>query len=150
MALPRVIDRPGAMGHSSGMSRYAFIFLVLVACGCASPQPNLTLAHNVEVPKMYRAGNFSEEHPSYDEGNSSIERYVNAYERGFETAVQEYAKDINFNDPNPFIMNGWVEETDGGPAGYGEARERIEDFIRVYGKQRVSEYLQQFRLPKEK
>jgi hypothetical protein len=84
------------------------------------------------------------------EGNSTIERYCNAYERGFRIAVQQYAKDINFDDPNPFIMSGWVEETDGGPAGYGAATERIEELIRVFGKKRVSEYLQQFREAEEK
>jgi len=84
------------------------------------------------------------------EGNSTVERYVNAYERGFQIAVQRYAKDINFDDPNPFIMSGWVEETDGGPAGYCAGTERIEELIRVFGKKRVSEYLQPFREAEEK
>jgi hypothetical protein len=33
---------------------------------------------------MFRGGNFSEAHPGFSEGNSTIERYVNAYERGFQ------------------------------------------------------------------
>jgi hypothetical protein len=132
------------------MLRFSLIILILASGGCASPHPTLTLSHNVDVPKKYRAGNFSEEHPGFSEGNSTIERYVNAYERGFQIAVQEYAKDINFHDPNPFIMSGWVEETEGGPAGYAAATQAIEKLIRTYGKHKVSMYLQQFREPDEK
>jgi hypothetical protein len=131
------------------MLRYAFIFLVLAVCGCASTQQNLTLAHNIDVPKNYRAGNFSEEHPGYSEGNSTIERYVNAYERGWRYAVQRYANDINFEDPSPVSGIGWMEEVEGFSDGYYAAYKRIDQLIRVYGNRRISEYLQQFRLPDE-
>ena len=132
------------------MLRYALIVLVFAVCGCASTRPQLTLAHNVDVPKDFRAGNFSEEHPGYDEFNCTIERYVDAYERGWLITVQRYAKDINFDDPSPLVMSGWGEEAAGGGAGYVAARDRIEELIRLYGKQKVSEYLQQFKLPDEK
>jgi hypothetical protein len=137
--------------RSNSMLRYALIFWALAVGGCANTPPTpLTLSHDVDVPRKYRAGNFSEEHPGYDEGNSSVERYVNAYEQGFQAAVQEHVKNINFQrTTNFFIMSGWVEETDGGPAGYGAATDRIEELIRVYGKQKVSAYLQQFKEPED-
>jgi hypothetical protein len=132
------------------MSRFVFIVLALVACGCASTRPPLTLAHNVEVPKEFRAGSFSKDHPFYMEGNSTVERYVMAYEHGWAECVQRFAKNINFDDPSPYIFGGWVEEQAGGGAGYSAAWDRIHDLIRIYGKQKVSDYLQQFKLPDEK
>jgi hypothetical protein len=44
---------------------------------------------------------------------------------------------------------GWPEEATGGDEGYVAARDRIEELIRACGKVRVSEYLQQFKLPDE-
>jgi hypothetical protein len=132
------------------MLRYLVIFLVFTACGCTSTQQKLTLAHHIDVPMAYRSGNFSPEHPSYMAGNSTIERYVNAYERGWLIAVQRYAKNIDFDDPSPLQMNGWQEEVVGAEAGYQEARDRIESLIHRYGKQKVSELLNEWELPEEK
>ena len=112
--------------------------------GCATHQ-TLTLAHNVNVPKEFRSGNFSDEHPGYDEFNSTIERYVDAYERGWACCVARYASNINLEDPSLPGGSGWPEEAYGYSAGYGEARERIESLISMYGKKKVSAYLQQFR-----
>ena len=132
------------------MLRYVSILVVVAACGCAGPRAGLSLAHNIDVPKEFRAGNFSQEHPGFSEGNSTIERYVNAYERGWCIAVDNYAKDIDFSDPSALVMSGWGEEAAGGADGYTAARDRIEELIRVYGKQKVSSYLQQFRIPDDK
>jgi hypothetical protein len=129
---------------------FALIILVLAVCGCASSRQQLTLAHDVEVPKDFRAGSFSKDHPFYMEGDSTVERYVMAYEHGWAECVQRFAKNINFDDPSPFIFGGWVEEQAGGSDGYWAARDRIEQLIRIYGEQKVSDYLQQFKLPEEK
>jgi hypothetical protein len=107
----------------------------------------LTLAHNIDVPKEYRAGNFSQEHPGYFAANSTIERYVDAYERGWLIAVQRYAKNINFDDPSPLQMNGWPEEVVGAEAGYAASRDRIESLIQIHGEQKVSELLNEYHLP---
>ncbi len=112
--------------------------------GCATHQA-LTLAHEVNVPKEYRSGNFSDEHPGWDEGNSTIERYVNAYERGWSYAVQRFTRNIDLDDPSTLPGSGWIEEVDGYSAGYADGRDRIEMLIHTYGKQKVSTYLQQFR-----
>ena len=64
--------------------------------------------------------------------------------------MQRYVEDIDFDDPSPLAMSGWPEEAYGGGVGYVAARDRIEQLIRAYGKAKVSEYLQQFRLPDEK
>jgi hypothetical protein len=48
------------------------------------------------------------------------------------------------------MMSGWPEESYGGEAGYADGRDRIRELIRIYGKQKVSQYLQQFKLPEEK
>lgn len=124
-----------------GFAVLAFLFF---NCGCATHQA-LTLAHDVNVPKEFRSGSFSDEHPDYWEGNSAVERYVDAYERGWLIAVKRYADDINFDDPSPLVMSGWVEEAAGGGAGYGAGCERITRLIEIYGKQKVSAYLEQFR-----
>jgi hypothetical protein len=113
-------------------------------------RPQLNLAHNVEVPKEFRSGIFSKEHYFYSEGNSTVERYVAGYEYGWAECVQRFAKNIDFDDPSPFIFGGWVEEQAGGSDGYWAARDRIEQLIRIYGEQKVSDYLQQFKLPEEK
>lgn len=123
---------------------------ILVALGCASTRPQLTLAHDIDVPTEYRSGNFSGEHPGYMSGNSTIERYVNAYERGWLIAVQRYAKDIDYEDDSPFHMNGWIEEVVGGQTGYADAKDRIMQLIYHFGKARVSELLNQLALPEEK
>lgn len=121
-----------------------FFAAALLMAGCATHQ-TLTLSHTVNVPKEFRAGNFSQEHPGYSEGNCAVERYVNAYERGWITAVERYANDINLDDPSTLPWSGWVEETEGGSTGYADARDRIQMLIQVYGKEKVSSYLQQFR-----
>ncbi len=123
---------------------------ILVALGCASTRPQLTLAHDIDVPTEYRSGNFSEAHPGYMSGNSAIERYVNAYERGWLIAVQRYAKDIDYEDASPFHMNGWIEEVVGGQTGYADAKYRIIQLIQHFGKARVSELLNKWALPEEK
>ena len=118
--------------------------IALCAQSCATHPSELTLAHEVKVPKAFRAGNFSRDHPGYSEGNSTIERYVNAYERGWALAVERFANNIDFDDPSPFVMSGWVEETDGGDTGYADGCSRIRSLIDSFGKQKVSTYLQQF------
>ncbi|SRR6266498_5115610 len=132
------------------MTRCLLTILALVACGCASTREKLTLVHDVEVPREYRSGNFSKDHPGYMAGNSAIERYVDAYERGWLIAVQRYAKNIEFDDPSPLQMNGWQEEVVGAESGYTDGRDRIESLIRSYGKQKVSDLLNQYALPEEK
>ena len=122
----------------------ALFIALLCFQGCATRQ-ELTLSHEVNVPREFRLGNFSEEHPGYEANNSAVERYVWGYERGWALAAARYANDINFDDPSPAIIGGWVEEQAGGAAGYTDARDRIELLIRLYGKQKVSSYLQEFR-----
>lgn len=96
------------------------------------------------MPKEYRSGNFSEEHPGFSEGNSTIERYANAYERGWLIAVENYAENIDFDDPSPLVMSGWPEEALGGGVGYADGRDRIEKLIRKFGKEKVSTCLRQY------
>jgi hypothetical protein len=129
------------------MKSARFIPFIVALClsGCAT-QPGLTLEHNVNVPKEFRSGNFSDEHPGYDEGNSAIERYANAYERGWAYCAARYANNIDLEDPSLPPGSGWVEEAYGFSAGYGDARDRIELLIRTYGKKKVSAYLQPFRV----
>ena len=118
--LSSILSVPGpaslsfGVGRTSKMLRCVFIGWALALCGCTELQPALNLAHDVDVPQHYRAGNFSEEHPGFFEGNSTVERYVSAYERGWWIAVQNYANDINFCDPSALAMNGWPEEALGG------------------------------------
>ncbi|HEU6447185.1 MAG TPA: hypothetical protein VFV23_01950 [Verrucomicrobiae bacterium] len=138
------------------MKCFSLLLLPVIAidglfCGCATHQA-LTLSHNVNVPKEFRAGNFSEEHPGFIEGNSTVERYVNAYERGWVLAVERFADNIDFDDPSPFVMSGWPEESFGGDSGYSDGCARIRSLIEIYGEQKVSDYLQQFRpeLPEDK
>lgn len=83
-------------------------------------------------------------------GNSTIERYVNAYERGWLIAIQRYARDINYEDTFPFHMNGWIEEVVGGQTGYADAKERIMHLLQHFGKDAVSDLLNEFVLPEEK
>jgi hypothetical protein len=59
-------------------------------------------------------------------------------------------EDIEFDDPSPLVMSGWPEEAAGGADGYYYARERMERLIRSFGKQRVSEYIHQFKLAGQK
>lgn len=125
------------------MLRIAFIVLVLAACGCASTRPALSLAHNIQIPKEFSAGSEDPGFPDF----GVAERFASAYDRGWWIMVQNYARDINFDDPSPLVMSGWVEEAAGGDWGYVAARDRIEELIRVYGKARVAEYLKQFKLP---
>jgi hypothetical protein len=132
------------------MLRFAVIVLTFVACGCVSTREKLTLSHEVEVPSEYRSGNFFNDHPGYMVGNSTIERYVDAYERGWSIAVQRYAKNIEFDDPSPLGMSGWMEEVVGGDSGYSDGREWIQVLIRSYGKQKVSDLLNQYALPEDK
>jgi len=119
--------------------------VLLSAARCQPVKPALSLAHDIDVPKKYRAGRFSAEHPRPGDGESAIERYVNAYERGWMTAVGNYMNDINHGKPLWFPVSGWPEEVAGGTDGYAAATERIDKLIRTYGKQQVSDYLQQFR-----
>jgi hypothetical protein len=102
----------------------------------------LTLAHTIDVPAHWRGG--SEQPWQPDVG--PIHRYIDAYDRGWWTGVERYMKNMDFDDPSPLVMSGWPEEAAGGADGYYHARERVEQLIRVFGKRRVFEYLQQFKL----
>ncbi len=128
------------------MLHLALIVLFFGACGCASRRPSLSLAHNIQIPKECSAGSEDAAFPDF----GVAERYVSAYDRGWWIGVQRYVEDIDFDDPSPLAMSGWPEEAYGGGVGYVAARDRIEQLIRAYGKAKVSEYLQQFRLPDEK
>ncbi len=119
--------------------------IALCVQSCATHSSELTLAHDVNVPKEFRAGNFSVEHPGFIEGNSTVERYVNAYERGWALAVERFANNIDFDDPSPFVMSGWAEESNGGDAGFSDGCTRVRFLIDSFGKQKVSGCLQQFR-----
>jgi len=105
-----------------------------------------TLAHEIEVPKQWRTGSESPHHPDF----GVIQRYVRAYDRGWWIAVERYMEDIEFDDPSPLVMSGWPEEAAGGADGYYYARERMEQLIRSFGEQRVSEYIHQFKLAGQK
>jgi hypothetical protein len=104
------------------------------------------LAHSIDVPEQWRGGSDQPWQPDI----GPIHRYVAAYDRGWWTAVKRYMETIDFDDPSPLVMSGWSEEAAGGADGYYYARERIEQLIRAFGKQKVAEYLQQFRLADEK
>ena len=95
----------------------------------------------IHVPKEWRAG---KEGPG--PGESSIGFYVGGYDIGWWEAVERYRKDIDVDDPSLLCVGGWPEEQAGGCAGYSDARRRIEQLIRTFGKQKVSEYLQQFKV----
>ncbi len=134
------------------MLRNAFIILVLALCGCASTRPELSLAyplaHDVDVPKQYRSGNFSKEHPYYMAGDSAIERYVSAYERGWWSCVRKYAHDIKHRDQAADSAGlGWPEEADGWTDGFLAASDRIQSLISRFGEEKVTEYLVQFDAP---
>src|SRR3954453_21966822 len=100
----------------------------------------------IAIPKRWSAGSND---PAFSDFGVA-ERYVSAYDRGWWIAVQERANNIDFQDTCQFVMNGWAEESYGGSEGYWGACDKIDKLVRVYGKQRVSEYLQQFKLPDEK
>ncbi|HTD67456.1 MAG TPA: hypothetical protein VK846_13090 [Candidatus Limnocylindria bacterium] len=127
------------------MRHITFILLALALNGCVRTRPELTLAHHIRLPKEWSAGSNDPVFPDL----GMAERYVSAYDRGWWIAVQNYAKDIDFNDPSALMMNGWAEEAYGGAVGYSEGRDRVERLIRAFGRQKVSEYLQQFKLPDE-
>jgi hypothetical protein len=112
------------------------------------PSVQLTLAHVINVPKEWRVG---ADDPGFPDV-SPIARYVAGYDIGWWLAVERYRKNIDFDDPSPVIVGGWVDEQAGGGAGYSDARDRIEQLIHTFGKQKVSEYLQQFQreFPDEK
>jgi hypothetical protein len=121
-----------------------FFVTAMFLQGCAT-RDDLTLQHDVNVPKEFRSGNYSDEHSGYDQGNSTVERYVDAYERGWTYCVERFADNINLDDPSLPPGSGWPEEAYGFSAGYADARDRIESLIRIHGKMKVSAYLQQFR-----
>jgi hypothetical protein len=95
------------------MLHVVFILLVFAVCGCAGTRPDLTLAHDIQIPKEWRAGGGNAAFPDF----GSAERYVGAYDRGWWIMVQNYAKDINFDDPSPLVMSGWPEEAAGADDG---------------------------------
>jgi len=143
--------RSGARTGDKGPMRTgqcAWVVLVLLLAGCASHRPELSLAHDVGVPQAHRRGNFSPEHPGYMAGNSAIERYVNAYERGWWACVRKYGHDIRYQlQPADAAGLGWPEEADGWSDGFTAASNRIQNLIANFGEQRVTTYLAQFVFP---
>jgi hypothetical protein len=68
-------------------------------------------------------------------------------------AVERHVKNIDYQDTfesGVVTGIGWIEEVQGFNAGYDAGTERIKQLVHIYGKQKVSEYLQQFKLPQEK
>ena len=126
------------------MWRYSLVIIVVTVCGCLNTKQRLTLAHDVDVPKAFRSGSFSKDHPFYfqDGSDCTIARYVLSYEYGWIAAVECFSTNINFDaELNPLRMNGWEEEAVGAANGFDDASRRIESLIRAYGKQKVSEFL---------
>lgn len=125
------------------MSRILLLSVVLVASGCASRhQQRLSLAHQISVPHEWSSGKGIPGPP----GNSDIERYIDAYERGWWAVIREYAKDIDYDPPcDIWTSSGWPAATCGWERGTGDAIIRIEQLIGALGKQKGSEYLSQFK-----
>jgi hypothetical protein len=124
------------------MFRFVSIILLLTGCGCAHTSPQLTLAHNILVPKEWRGGASD---PVFRDA-SDIYRYTSAYERGWWWCVVKHARDIDFRPTcSDEFISGWAAETYGWPAGVDDAQARIEQLIQAYGKQRVSGLLSDFK-----
>jgi len=124
------------------MSRFVSIIFLLVACGCAHAPRELTLAHDIHVPKEWRGGSDG----PYFQDSSDIARYTSAYERGWWWCVFRYARDIDCAPAcSDHFISGWAAATYGWPAGVADARDRIEQLVRAHGKQRVSQFLSEFR-----
>ena len=122
--------------------RFASAWVLLAACGCVHTPPQLTLAHEIRVPKEWRGGGSD----PFFQHLSDISRYISAYERGWRWCVVHYANDIEFRPAcGDSFISGWAAATYGWPAGLEDARTHIEQLIRAYGKQRVSEYLSAFK-----
>ena len=126
------------------MLRWTCLLLLGAWCGCASAHKQMTLSHAINVPSCWRAGSDDPAFPNV----SVAARYVSAYDRGWWRCVQKYVRDIGFQyEPTDLGCSGWPEETDGWSDGFLAASGRIESLIARFGKERVSEYLAQFRIP---
>src|SRR6266481_4250203 len=126
------------------MFRFASTILLLTVCGCAHTPPQLTLAHDIRVPKEWRAG--ATLPVFFIGGTSEIERYISSYDRGWWWCVIHHARDIQFQpECSAYFISGWASETYGWPAGVCDAQARIEQLVRAYGEQRVSDLLSEFK-----
>ncbi len=124
------------------MLRFASTILALTICGCAHVPLELTLAHDVRVPKEWRGGASD---PVFTD-SSNIYRYASAYERGWWWCVVSHAKNIEFRPScSDGFISGWPAETYGWPAGVDDAQTRIEQLVRAYGKRRISALLSDFK-----
>ena len=115
--------------------------IVALIGGCASKPPTLSLAHQVDVPPSWRSGRDT---PG-SWGESDIERYVDAFERGWWSCIELYARNIDFDSKEISFGSGWPSECEGWQAGVWDAAARIRQLVGTFGRERISEYLIQFR-----
>ncbi|MEO8427280.1 MAG: hypothetical protein ABI651_09240 [Verrucomicrobiota bacterium] len=128
------------------MWRIVLLSVVLMSGGCAFRPPHerqLSLGHQVSVPPMWTSGRATPGPP----GDNDLQRYVDAYERGWWTVVQEYVKSIDYYRPPLDLRtsSGWPAATYGWERGVGDASIRIKRLIDAFGKQKVSAYLSEFK-----
>jgi hypothetical protein len=124
------------------MLRFICVISFFAVSGCAHAPRQLTLDHEIQVPKQWRGGASD---PDFQD-SSDIARYTSAYERGWWLCVVRYARDIDCPpDCSDSFIGGWPAETCGWSAGVADARARVEQLIRVHGKEPVSKFLSEFK-----
>ncbi len=129
------VGSPAQVTRNVMLRKIIQICAVFLIAGCTS-KPELNLCHKIHVPKEYRYGKGS------PYGFSSYERYLNSYERTFWSCVENRAKDIDYKYTLGDIAGcGWPCAVDGYYDGYIHAEKMINQFVKIYGKEKTQEYL---------
>ncbi len=128
----RVRQRPAPAGDQLSLllTTLAY-FLLLSVAGCSTVA--LSLEHKIEVPAAYSS-------PAPTEaGVSPMQRYVDAYERGWWNCVAARIKALD--DPCRNVAVGWPSEVFGYADGSMAADERVKQLLKSFGKDKTHSYL---------
>ena len=114
------------------------IILGMGLVGCKSTSIQLTLAHKIEIPKVYSYG-LSAPMP----GNTChAERYVKKFEEGFWECVRKRSKNINYKyTKGDIAVSGHASTVEGYYTGYLTAEKMINDMNTVYGKETTHNFI---------
>ena len=114
----------------------AFGFAIALVAGCSALNQGPTMYHEVSVPREFLGGR------GWAYAPSDHERYVEAYETAWWSCIEKYALDIDYaSTKTDRIGVGWRAAVVGAENGFDGCEARIQENIRLYGKERTQEHL---------
>ncbi|HUI08455.1 MAG TPA: hypothetical protein VL486_15750 [Verrucomicrobiae bacterium] len=119
----------------------ALVLVLFVAVGCSTTRrqadPQGLLLHRIPIPSEFAWG---KSNPHFDSGLSI---WIDFYDRAWWQCVEDFARNIDYLPTiGDYAANGGGASVGGYAQGYSDAKKRIEQIKRRFGKVKAQEILQ--------